>query len=39
VDSETMRALLEQAGARLETGIEGESAERCRFIISVKEGD
>lgn len=39
VDSETMRALLEQAGARLETGSEGESAERCRFIISAKEGD
>lgn len=39
VDSETMRALLEQAGARLETGSEGVSAERCSFIISAKEGD
>lgn len=37
--SETMRALLERAGARLEMDREGEFAERCRLFIAAKEGE
>ncbi|MCX8012976.1 MAG: sensor histidine kinase, partial [Rectinema sp.] len=38
LDSETLAALLEQAGAQLEKGGDREAVERCRFVVNGIKG-